>query len=105
MTASWALVVHTCNPSYSGGRDRGSQLKDNPWQIIRETLSQKPFTKKEKKGGGGAGGGGLSVCPLFNPKYTKKKKKKKNSQEPRVHYSPPIPHPSPLSPAGRRGHG
>jgi hypothetical protein len=39
------VVAHSCNPSYSGGRDqedRGSKL---PGQIVQETLSKKPITK------------------------------------------------------------
>jgi hypothetical protein len=43
----WVPVAHTCNPSYSGGRDqedRGSK----PTQInsSQDPLLKKPFTKR-----------------------------------------------------------
>jgi hypothetical protein len=41
-----ALVAHACNPSYSGGRDRRIVVGSQPGQIIRETISKKPFAKK-----------------------------------------------------------
>jgi hypothetical protein len=43
---SWVLVAHTCNPSYSGGRDQ----EDRGWkpaQIVLETLTRKYPSQKE----------------------------------------------------------
>jgi hypothetical protein len=38
-------MVHTCNPSYLGGRDQEDPVQRQSRQILHETLSQ----KKEKK--------------------------------------------------------
>jgi hypothetical protein len=41
---SQVLVAHTCNPSYSGGRDQEDLC---PGQIVQETLSRKnPLPKR-----------------------------------------------------------
>jgi hypothetical protein len=43
----WVLVAHTCNPSYSGGRNQEHPGWSQPRQIVHETLSWKnPITKK-----------------------------------------------------------
>jgi hypothetical protein len=40
-------VAHTCNLSYSGGRDiRRITVQSQPRQIVRETLSQKTLSQK-----------------------------------------------------------
>jgi hypothetical protein len=44
-SASWALVAHACNFSYSRGRDQEDHSSKTARQIVCETLSQ----KKEKK--------------------------------------------------------
>jgi hypothetical protein len=60
------LVAHTCNPSYSGGRESGrSQFKVSPGR---------PYLKKktpQKRTGGVAQGVGSE----FKPQYHQKKKK------------------------------
>jgi hypothetical protein len=47
MHDSWELVVHTCNPSYSGGRhqeDHGS--KSAQTNSLKDPILKKPITKK-----------------------------------------------------------
>jgi hypothetical protein len=39
-------VAHTCNPSYSGGRDQEGRGSKQPGQIVYETLSRKAHHKK-----------------------------------------------------------
>jgi hypothetical protein len=39
---SWALVAHTCNPSYSGGRDQ----EDHNLKPAQTNTSQDPILKK-----------------------------------------------------------
>jgi hypothetical protein len=34
------MMIHTCNPCFSAGRDWEDQFKANPWQKVSETLSQ-----------------------------------------------------------------
>jgi hypothetical protein len=44
---SWALVAHTCHPSYSGGRDqedRGS--KTTHGNSLRDPILKTPITRK-----------------------------------------------------------
>jgi hypothetical protein len=43
---SRVLEAHTCNPSYSGGRDQEDQGSKPAGQIVLETLSQKTLHKK-----------------------------------------------------------
>jgi hypothetical protein len=44
---SWALVAHTCNPSYSGGRDQEDQgLKTAQANSSRDPILKKTITKK-----------------------------------------------------------
>jgi hypothetical protein len=43
---SWALVPHTCNPSYSGGRDQEDRgLKPAQANSSVRPYLEKPFTK------------------------------------------------------------
>jgi hypothetical protein len=57
-----ALVAHTYNPSYSGGRDQEdrSQPKANS---VQDASLKKTFTKKAQ-----------GIGPEFKPQYHKKKK-------------------------------
>jgi hypothetical protein len=43
---SWALVAHSCNPSYSGGRDLENQ-SSKPAQAngLRDLISKNPLQK------------------------------------------------------------
>jgi hypothetical protein len=66
---SWALVAHTYNPSYSGGRDQEDRVQSQPGQVVLETLSQK--NPSQKRVGRVAQGVGLE----FKPQNQKKKKK------------------------------
>jgi hypothetical protein len=71
----WLLpVAHTCNPSYSGGRDRRIALRSQPRQIVHKTLSQK--TPHKNRAGGVPQGKG----PEFKPQHCTKKKKKKKKE-------------------------
>jgi hypothetical protein len=61
--------AHTCNPSYSRGRDQedhGSKLAGA--NSSQDPILQKPFTKR-------AGGVVQGEGPEFKPQYHKKKKK------------------------------
>jgi hypothetical protein len=62
-------VAHTCNSSYSRGRDQ----EDRGWMPTRANNPQDPTSKKthHKKSGGLAQG----VGPEFKPQYYKEKKK------------------------------
>jgi hypothetical protein len=66
------LVAHSCNPSYSGGRDQ-----EGLGQIVHKTLSQK---KKEKKTLHIKGlvecGVAQDISPEFKTQYHKKQKQK-----------------------------
>jgi hypothetical protein len=64
------MVAHTCNPSYSGGRDQ----EDSSSEPAQANSSQNPILKISitKKAGGVAQGKG----PEFKPKYHKKNKTK-----------------------------
>jgi hypothetical protein len=57
----WALVAHTCNPSYSEGRVQVNQGSKPEGAISLETLS--PKNPSQKRAGGVAQG----VGPEFNP--------------------------------------
>jgi hypothetical protein len=65
----WAPVAHTCNPSYSGGRDQEDHSSKPAWK----NTSQDPILKIPitKRAGGVAQGEGHE----FKPHYSKKKKK------------------------------
>jgi hypothetical protein len=57
-----APVAHTCNPSYSGGKDKGGSLfKATPRQIVHKTQSRKNSSQKRD------GGVAQSVGPEFKP--------------------------------------
>jgi hypothetical protein len=44
----WVPVSHTCNPSYSGGRDKENLGPKTAQQIVRETVSRKkPIPKRD----------------------------------------------------------
>jgi hypothetical protein len=60
------LVAHTCNPSYSGGREQKDH-SSKPAQGIHswDPISEKPFSKKD-------GGVVQGVGPEFKSKYCKK---------------------------------
>jgi hypothetical protein len=53
-------VAHACNPSYSGGRDQ-----EELWQVVHETFSKKPNTKR-------TGGVAQGIGPEFKFQYKKK---------------------------------
>jgi hypothetical protein len=62
-------VAHTCNPSYSGGRDQ----EDHSWkpaQANEGPYLQKPFTKR-------ASGVAQGVGPEFKSQYHKKQTNKR----------------------------
>jgi hypothetical protein len=47
--SSWALVAHTCNPSYSGGRDQEDcSLKKIQANSLQDAILKKPFIKELK---------------------------------------------------------
>jgi hypothetical protein len=67
---SQALVAHTCNPSYSGGRDQ----QDRGSKPAQSNSSTRPYHKKnpsQKRAGRVAQGVGLE----FKAQYCKKKDK------------------------------
>jgi hypothetical protein len=65
----WALVAHTCNPSYSRGRDQEDcDLKPGGANSSHDPSSKKPITKKGWWNG--------SVLALSSRLSTAKKKKK-----------------------------
>jgi hypothetical protein len=66
-------VVHSCNPSYSGGKSREDYGSKSAW----EKSSQDPISKEHitKKGWEVAQG----VGPEFKPQNCKKKESKKSS--------------------------
>jgi hypothetical protein len=44
---SWAPVAHTCNLSYSGGRDQEDRSSKPIWaNSLRDPIWKNPFTKK-----------------------------------------------------------
>jgi hypothetical protein len=68
-------VAHTCNPSYSGGRDQEDQ-GSKPAQVnsSQDPISKIPITKKSR---GSAGGVAWGIGPEFKPQYHMGKKKEK----------------------------
>jgi hypothetical protein len=63
---SWTPVAHTCNPSYSGGRDQEDcGLKSAPANSSRPHLETHPSQKR-------AGGVAQGVGPEFKLQYCKK---------------------------------
>jgi hypothetical protein len=65
--SSQALVAHTCNPSYSGGRDRG--LKPAQANSSQNPISKKPIVKR-------ASGVAQGVGTEIKHQYSKKKNQK-----------------------------
>jgi hypothetical protein len=64
---NWAPAAHTCNPSYSGGRDQEDHsLRSAQANGSRDPVSKKPITKKR------AGGVAQGVGPEFKPHYHQK---------------------------------
>jgi hypothetical protein len=63
-------VAHSCNPSYSGGRDQEDH-SSKPAQAnsLRDLIFKNPSQKR-------AGGVAQGVDPEFEPQYHKKKKEK-----------------------------
>jgi uncharacterized protein YdcH (DUF465 family) len=62
-------VAHTCNPSYSKGRDQEDHGSKPAWANSSwDPLLKKPFTKR-------AGGVAQAVGPEFKSQYHKKKKR------------------------------
>jgi hypothetical protein len=76
---SWqVLVTHTCNPSYSGGRDQEDRSSKPIWaNSMRDPISKNSITKNWA--GGVAQGEGPQVKPQNHTK------KKKNSSEITMH--------------------
>jgi hypothetical protein len=72
---SQALVTHTCDPSYSGGRD----LEDLGLKPAQANSSRDPISRKHPspKKGGGVGG----VSPEFKPQHCKKKENSRKGQK------------------------
>jgi hypothetical protein len=66
-------VAHSCNPSYSGGRDEG----DCSSKLVNSSRDPTLKKKRKKRAGGVAQGVGLE----FKPQYWKKKKKEKTTAE------------------------
>jgi hypothetical protein len=63
----WTLVAHTCNPSYSGGRDQ--EVRDS--KPSQANSSRDPIVKKTlHKRGGVAQGEGSELKPQY---HTQKK--------------------------------
>jgi mRNA-degrading endonuclease RelE of RelBE toxin-antitoxin system len=67
-------VAHTCNPSYSGGRDQEDRCLKPP-----QANSSARFYLEKTLHKNRAGGVAQSEGPEFKPQYHKKKKKKKPS--------------------------
>jgi hypothetical protein len=42
----WALVAHTCNLSYSGGRNQEDRVQSKPGHIVHEILARKTHHSK-----------------------------------------------------------
>jgi hypothetical protein len=66
---SWALVTHTCNPNYLGGRDQEDHGSKPTW-----ANNSRPHPKKnpsQKKAGGVA----QDLSTEFKPRYRKKRKR------------------------------
>jgi hypothetical protein len=62
---SWAPVAHTCNPSYSGGRDQDDDGLKPAWGNSSQDLIMKiPITKR-------AGREVQGENPEFKPQYCK----------------------------------
>jgi hypothetical protein len=64
----WMLVAHSCNPSYSGGRDQ----KDCGLMPARAKSARPYLRKKKKKITERTGSVVQDVGPEFKPEYHKK---------------------------------
>jgi hypothetical protein len=64
-------VAHTCNPSYSRGRDQEDHNSKLTEQRVHKTLSQKKTSQKR------AGEVAQVVSPEFKPWHCKTKKKER----------------------------
>jgi hypothetical protein len=62
-------VTHTCNPSYSGGRDQEVCSSKPGQEIVHETLSLKTLHKN------GTGGVAQGEDPEYKPQYCKRKRR------------------------------
>jgi hypothetical protein len=68
MGGGWVLMAHTCNPSYSGGRNEEDPSSKPDWENSSwDPISKIPNTRR-------AGGVAQGVGPEFKPQYHKKKK-------------------------------
>jgi hypothetical protein len=66
-------VAHTCNPSYSGGRDQRNAVPSQACQnSLKDLISKKPFTKRLEW---------LKVWALSSNSSTTKKKKGVHSMD------------------------
>jgi hypothetical protein len=63
-------VAHTCNPTYSGGKDQ----EDHSSKPARANSSLDPILEKKKKSQNMADGVAQGVGPEFKPQYHRKKK-------------------------------
>jgi hypothetical protein len=71
---SWAPVIHTCNPSNSGGRDQEDHTLKPAWaNSLQDPISKNTYHKKKKKKAGGVAQG---IGSQFKFQYCKKKKRK-----------------------------
>jgi hypothetical protein len=68
-------VAHTCNPSYSGGRDQ----EDHRLKLVQANSSQDPMSKIQKRADGMAQV--VEHLPTKCKASTTKKKKKKKLKE------------------------
>jgi hypothetical protein len=68
----WVPVAHTCNPSYSGGRDQERSLKPAWANSVQDSSLKIPNTKRTD-------GVTQDVGPEFKPQYKKKKRKQENA--------------------------
>jgi hypothetical protein len=76
VTSCWAPVVHTCNPSYSEGRDQ----EDGDSKPAQANSSQNPVLKKPitNKGVGGVAQG---IGPEFQLQHHKERKEGRRERE------------------------
>jgi hypothetical protein len=63
----WVPVIHTCNPSYSGGRDQEDHSSKPAWaNSSRDPILKNPSRKRAGEVAQGEG-------PEFKPQYLKNK--------------------------------
>jgi hypothetical protein len=75
---SWALVVHTCNPTYLGGRDQENQgSRPEEANSSQDPHLQNNQSKMNRRCGSSGKAPALQVQnPKFKPQYTKQTRKK-----------------------------